>query len=281
MFNYHSISDEEKLRFYQTPKVLIESDIYKGLGLGEKQMYAVLRDRQELSKKNNWVDDKGNIYLIYSDKNLSDLLGISEKTVERYRNNLLKYNLLKWTRQGRGNPNRLYIGKPVYSTNDTFKNRQNDRSRTDKMSVQEQTKCPSNDTKYSETEFSDLKDNVQTRSEQGLEDKKDLKSYDVLFNALWKKYPSKKGKARVSVKTKKEIEKIGEEEFLKILDRYLEYVSNQRATGFNLNFQNGSTFFNGGYLDYLEDSESKEGNSNVKKYDANNHEFKKQPKFNN
>ena len=59
---FYTASEEVTLRFYQVPKALFKNPVYKGLGLGPKLMYSVLRDRLDLSIKNNWKDEKGYIF---------------------------------------------------------------------------------------------------------------------------------------------------------------------------------------------------------------------------
>lgn len=76
----------------------------------------------------------------------------------------------------------------------------------------------------------------------------------IFFEDVWKKYPSKKGKGKVSNTKKKEIYKLGDE-FKRCIDRYKKYVEGERAKGFKeLKYQNGSTFFNSGYIDYLDEN---------------------------
>ena len=80
---------------------------------------------------------------------------------------------------------------------------------------------------------------------------KELKQAEAnkLFERLWSLYPVKKGKGRVSDTVKLRLLKIGEEELLRAMERYkaeLEKDSDWRKP------QNGSTFFNSGYVDYLD-----------------------------
>lgn len=176
-FKYHKLSDEMDLRFYQTPKVLFTNKKYKKLGLAEKQFYAILRDRQELSRKNNWIDEEGNIYLIFTVKSLAELCNISERTVVRYKQALVKYELLKEVKQGRGKPNRIYIGKPEYSAQDVVnkpfdKKCQKVISRSAKKSSLEVTNCHPNDTEVSETESSDIKEYGPAKAEPSIPYKK-------------------------------------------------------------------------------------------------------------
>lgn len=70
-----------------------------------------------------------------------------------------------------------------------------------------------------------------------------------LFNVLWQQYPNKKGKGQVSMSAKLRLLDIGQEEMHRAIDRYkteLKKDADWRKP------QNGSTFFNSGYVDYLD-----------------------------
>lgn len=76
--------------------------------------------------------------------------------------------------------------------------------------------------------------------------------YSAFFEECWSLYPNKLGKSRISDTKKKEIYKLGDE-FKRCISRYIKDVENRRKNGFkDLKYQNGSTFFNGGYVDYLD-----------------------------
>ena len=53
---FYTLKEEVTLRFYQTPKALFKNPRYKGLSLGPKLMHSILRDRLDMSIKNNWND---------------------------------------------------------------------------------------------------------------------------------------------------------------------------------------------------------------------------------
>lgn len=76
---------------------------------------------------------------------------------------------------------------------------------------------------------------------------KEKNEYIVFFEECWKEYPSKKGKGQISDTKKKEVYKLGDE-FKRCLTRYKKYVESENW----LKYQNGSTFFNSGYVDYLD-----------------------------
>lgn len=79
-----------------------------------------------------------------------------------------------------------------------------------------------------------------------------LRKIDDFFERMWSLYPKKAGKAQIKNAKRKEIYKLGDE-FERCIDRYLKHVKKEREQGFkNLKYQNGSTFFNSGYVDYLD-----------------------------
>ena len=109
---FYTEKEEVTLRFYQTPKALFNNPIYKRLSLGAKLMYSILRDRLDMSIKNNWKDGKGYIYLIFSGDELLNLLEISKNTVTKYKRELVKYKLIIDKRLGQGKSNKIYVLKP-------------------------------------------------------------------------------------------------------------------------------------------------------------------------
>lgn len=70
----------------------------------------------------------------------------------------------------------------------------------------------------------------------------------ALFDKLWKLYPVKRGKGRVSDTKKLTLLNIGFEEMCRAIERYKQHVDSVDY----LQYQNGSTFFNSGYVDYLD-----------------------------
>ena len=78
--------------------------------------------------------------------------------------------------------------------------------------------------------------------------------FENFFEEVWSLYPNKRGKGQVSDSKKREIFKVGEE-FKRCINRYKQYVKDERKKGFeDLKYQNGSTFFNSGYIDYLDEN---------------------------
>jgi len=145
---FYTSQEEVTLRFYQVPKALFKNPAYEGLSIGSKLMYSVLRDRLDISIKNNWKDENGYIYLIYSLKDLLDLLEIDEKTTIKYKKELVKYKLIVDKRVGQGNPNRIYVLKPELGE---FQNWKISSSRTGKNTPLELEKIHPIDTNVNNT----------------------------------------------------------------------------------------------------------------------------------
>ena len=101
-------------RFYALPKVLFENPIYEDMRLDAKVAYAMLKDRLDHSFKNNWIDENGNIYLVYSNSNLMKILSCSKSTLLRIKKQLTEYGLIHEVQQSTsksGNlANRIYLG---------------------------------------------------------------------------------------------------------------------------------------------------------------------------
>ena len=101
-------------RFYALPKVLFENPIYEDMRLDAKVAYAMLKDRLDLSFKNNWINEDGNIYLVYSNSNLMKILNCSKSTLLRIKKQLTEYGLIHEVQQSTsksGNlANRIYLG---------------------------------------------------------------------------------------------------------------------------------------------------------------------------
>jgi TfoX/Sxy family transcriptional regulator of competence genes len=109
---FYTEKEEVTLRFYQVPKALFKNARYRGLSLGPKLMYSILRDRLNVSIKNNWKDENGFIYLIFSVEELMNLLDMSNKIIIKYKKMLAEYDLIFEKRLGQGRANRIYILKP-------------------------------------------------------------------------------------------------------------------------------------------------------------------------
>lgn len=73
---------------------------------------------------------------------------------------------------------------------------------------------------------------------------------EEFFERAWQYYPNKRGKGQVSDKSKERLMSQGWDNVKRAIDRYLEDLKKDEWR----QAQNGSTFFNSGYIDYLDEN---------------------------
>ena len=74
-----------------------------------KLLYALLLDRANLSRANDWVDEQGRTYLIFPIEKISEALDKSRMTVKNALNELTAAGLIERQRHGFSSPNRIYV----------------------------------------------------------------------------------------------------------------------------------------------------------------------------
>jgi len=151
--NFYKINEIYQHQYYKIPKELFTNEKYKILTSDAKIIYTMLLDRMELSAKNNWYDENGDIYLIFTRKSIQDLLGISDKPVTKAFKQLSDLGLIKEKRQGLTKPNIIYIGKIEHETIDKIKNRKMSDSGFGKYPIQESANVRTNNTYISYTDL--------------------------------------------------------------------------------------------------------------------------------
>ena len=73
-------------------------------------IYAMLADRQELSVKQGYrFRDHSGYYIIYTETDLSEAIGISVRTVRRMLTELVGAGLIRTRKQGKGLPQKIYV----------------------------------------------------------------------------------------------------------------------------------------------------------------------------
>ena len=115
----------------------------------------------------------------------------------------------------------------------------------------EENKVVENGTKMEQT-VEKVKETCE-KSKENCE-KSNKKAINECFERLWKQYPNKRGKGQVSDAKKKVLYQIGEEHIQRALQRYLDGLERDASWR---KPQNGSAFFNSGYVDYLDENYEK------------------------
>ena len=117
---FYNLYEEYQMKFFQLPKVFFTNPLYKELSNDSKLAYAILHDRLQLSIKNQWVDQAGDIYFIYSNANLCKILNVSDRTVTKIKKELTKANLFISKKQGFNQVWVSYLMKPIVTKDDVY-----------------------------------------------------------------------------------------------------------------------------------------------------------------
>lgn len=121
MFDYYTVADSEQIRFYQLPRELVKHERFKSLSDSAKILYALLRDRVSLSVKNNWVDEFGRVYIIFTLAEMMEDLGCANQKATKSMKELQKIGLVENVRRGLGKPNILYVKNFASDLGDSLK----------------------------------------------------------------------------------------------------------------------------------------------------------------
>ncbi len=170
MSGRYNIREEVAQRFYRLPKVFFTNERYKKLSNDAKIAFAILQDRLDLSIKNEWFDEEGNIFFLYGNQQLGDILNCSKPTVIKIKKELNQAELLEERRMGLSQSNRLYLLKPMADLTDIEQLQKLDdapqsHGREEKSKIltsrskdslpQEVKDFNTNDTELNDTDFSD------------------------------------------------------------------------------------------------------------------------------
>lgn len=118
--NFYKAKEIYGETFYQLPKVLFTNSKYINLSNDAKVAYALLKDRFNYSIRNNWIDEEDNIYFIFTNSELMNLLLCGNKKTVRIKKELEQVGLLFQKRMGLNKPNRLYLLRPEVEATDVY-----------------------------------------------------------------------------------------------------------------------------------------------------------------
>ena len=161
------------------------------------------------------------------------------------RNRLI--SILKWDGYQKGEQlvdqqlnNKRTTSEQQVNTNNNVENVKNDI-----YTVESQNSNTESEPKQStDNNISDVNNLINTKKVTAL-------AISQFYESIWELYPIKKGKASVKDSQKKKLYTYGFEEIKRCIERYKKDKEEWRA------FKDGSTFFNSGYVDYLDENYNK------------------------
>ena len=121
-FSLMKQTDVQTIYHMQMPRWLFSDPRYAGMSLDAKVTYTFLLNRFQLSRRNGWVNDFGEVFVIFPRKELARELRICEQRVTAAFKKLVELKLVWEKRCGRGDANQIYLASvepvdnPSYSS---------------------------------------------------------------------------------------------------------------------------------------------------------------------
>ena len=106
-------TDIQNVYHMQMPRWLFSDPRYADMSLDAKVTYTFLLNRFQLSRRNGWVNDQGEVFVIFPRKALAAELRICEQRVTAAFRKLAELQLIWEKRCGRGDANQIYLATVV------------------------------------------------------------------------------------------------------------------------------------------------------------------------
>lgn len=98
-------------RFAPLPLALIQDEAFSDLSDSAKIVYAILKNRIFLSKKNGWKDEYGNAVIIFTQEEMSQVIHKQLSTVNRAYRELKSHHLISVRKRGRDKAAYIYLAQ--------------------------------------------------------------------------------------------------------------------------------------------------------------------------
>ena len=110
-FSLMKQTDIQSIYYMQMPRWLFSDPRYAEMSLDAKVTYTFLLNRFQLSRRKGWVNDAGEVFVIFPRIALAKELRICEKRVIAAFHKLAELHLIWEKRCGRGDANQIYLAK--------------------------------------------------------------------------------------------------------------------------------------------------------------------------
>ena len=114
----------ELFSFFRIPKALFQEQRFQNLSTDAKTLYGILLDRMSLSVKNEWFDQKGRVFIIFTIEDVKRTLRCADNKATRLLRELEGFGLIERKRRGQGKPSLVYVKNfSAESSKSIFQNR--------------------------------------------------------------------------------------------------------------------------------------------------------------
>ena len=115
MPNYFYGPQAEQFAFYRIPKALFTDPAYRGISTDAKVLYGLLLDRMSLSARNDWLDEQGRVYIVFTVEEVMGALCCADNKATRLLRELEGVGLIERKRRGLGKPSLIYVKMLAFS----------------------------------------------------------------------------------------------------------------------------------------------------------------------
>ena len=109
MLQYFYNNEAEQYLFFRIPQMLFTEKKFQKISCEAKVLYGLLLDRAGLSRKNEWFDNEGRLYIYYKQEEVCEQLNIGKDKVVKIFSELETVGLIYRKKQGLGKPVRIYV----------------------------------------------------------------------------------------------------------------------------------------------------------------------------
>ena len=157
MPNYFYGPQAEQFAFYRIPKALFTDSTFRGISTDAKVLYGLLLDRMSLSARNDWLDDAGRVYIIFTVEEVMDALCCADNKATRLLRELEGVGLIERKRRGLGKPSFVYVKNFVDVPEQRLQNRENHDSVAAQTATLEapKSRCNKTDKNYTDPSKTD------------------------------------------------------------------------------------------------------------------------------
>ena len=186
----------EQFAFYRIPKALFTDPAFRSISTDAKVLYGLLLDRMSLSARNNWLDDAGRVYIIFTVEEVMDALCCADNKATRLLRELEGVGLIERKRRGLGKPSFVYVKNFVDVPEQRLQNRENHDSVAAQTATLEapKSRCNKTDKNYTDPSETDsfLSGAAAGTESEGKNDRTLYQEYffrQFNFDALIASYP--------------------------------------------------------------------------------------------
>ena len=109
MFDFFYGNEAEQYQFYRVPQALFTENQFVNMSCESKLLYGFLLDRCGISRKNEWYEEDGRLFVYFKQEEACEKLNIGKDKAVKIFNELEKIGLICRKKQGQGKPIKIFV----------------------------------------------------------------------------------------------------------------------------------------------------------------------------